>query len=79
MINMTEQEVDAKLEKIDYVTETHRLGALEVLQLIRDAFPLSEVMPPEFKGNHSLYLEPSTGKLALLLWYDGKAHTIIFD
>lgn len=75
---MKQEEIDQKINKIDATTKELRLSALEFLQLVHAEFPLKEVMPPDFKGSHSLTLF-SDGRLCLTVWCDDHCYPFIFD
>jgi hypothetical protein len=75
-VTLTEEAMGVHLRLIDALTEDQRKGAVELLQLVHENFPLEELMPEGFKGSHSLTLKD--GKLLLTLWCNGKCYRIEF-
>lgn len=62
---------------IDLMT-AEQFGALRLLEAIHREFPLDKVMPPDFKGTHTLCLNRKTGRLQLNVWVDNHVWPLTF-
>jgi len=69
-------EQEKKLDTLDSL-KAERASAETLLAKVNELFPLSEQMPPEFKGSHSLTLKPD-GTLQINIWIAGHIWPVWF-
>ena len=70
------KESAAKMISIDLMS-AERFGAQRLLEAVEREFPIGKVMPPDFKGHHTLALV--NGKLQLNLWVDNHVWPLTFE
>lgn len=76
---LTDEELKLRLTKLNVYFNNGTNTAKNMMKLffeeIHRTFPLKDVMPDDFKGNHSLTLN-ETGKLQLNIWCNDTLYTI---